>query len=291
MQSMTGFGRAVGQTDLGSITVEIKAVNNRYLDVTLRLPRDLSFLDDTVKALVREHASRGRVEVQVRLQADKTTTEAVQLNLEQIRSYMQALGSLQQELGLQCEIKLEHLLALPGVFVDAPVEVDEGVLSQQVKKVVAEALTALKESRRKEGERLAEDMAHRISVIAEVAQRISSLQDEVVLHYRQRLKDNIERIMPDVQVDSGRLEMEVAIFADRVSIAEELVRLQTHLDNFKGFLSSREAVGRKMDFYLQELNREVNTIGSKVPDALISQQVVEIKAELEKIREQAQNIE
>ena len=288
---MTGFGRAVGQTLLGAVTVEVRSVNHRYLDVSLRTPRDLSFLEEEIKSLTKEHITRGRVDVTVRLQSDPTKEKGAELNSEQIKSYLAALKGLKEELGLSCEIKFENILTLPGVLVEPMVEVDEQLAAQQVKTVLTEALTALVESRQREGSKLAEDITARLQSISQSVEQISDLSDQVVENYRRRLKENIQRLLPDVSVDPGRLEVEIALFADRSNVTEELVRLQTHLQNFQGFLESSDAVGRKMDFYLQELNREINTVGSKAPEVSVSQRVVDVKSELEKIREQVQNLE
>jgi uncharacterized protein (TIGR00255 family) len=288
---MTGFGRATGDTLLGTVTVEVRSINHRYLDMSLRTPRDISFLDEEIKSMLRERISRGRLEVTVRLQSDSTKESGALLNVEQIRSYLEALNGLKQELGLSCEVKFEDLLSLPGVLIEKSPVVDDEHVAEQVKEVVSEALIALIDSREKEGQRLAQDIESRLHTIATLVAEVSDLSGLVVEAYRKRLRDNIEKLLPEVTLDQGRLETEIALFADRSNITEELVRLGAHLGNFQSFMSSKEAVGRKMDFYLQELNREVNTVGSKTPEVKVSQRVVDIKAELEKIREQVQNLE
>jgi len=288
---MTGFGRAVGQTLLGSVTIELRSVNHRYLDVSLRTPRDISFLEEEIKALTREHISRGRVDVAIRLQSDSTKETGAELNAAQISSYLSALKGVKEELGLACEIKFEHLLSLPGVLVEQRVDVDEEQVGKDIKAILTEALVALVDSRQREGAKLAADILERLKNISQTVEQISDLSPQIVESYRKRLKENIQRLLPDITVEPGRLEVEIALFADRSNVTEELVRLRSHLENFQGFLASRDAVGRKMDFYLQELNREINTVGSKAPEVAVSQRVVEIKSELEKIREQVQNLE
>lgn len=253
MRSMTGFGRAVGQTLLGAVTVEVRSVNHRYLDVSLRAPRDISFLEEEIKSLTKEHITRGRVDVTIKLQSDPTKEKGAELNSAQIKSYLAALKELKEELDLTCEIKIENILALPGVLIEPAVEVDEQVASQQVKTVLTEALVALVASRQREGGKLAEDITDRLQSISRSVAQISDFSGQVVENYRRRLKENIQRLLPDVAVDPGRLEVEIALFADRSSITEELVRLRTHLQNFQGFLSSSDAVllaGRKLSPYL-----------------------------------------
>lgn len=291
LRSMTGYGRAVGTTVLGAVTVEIRSVNHRYLDVALRLPRDVSFLEEEIKGQIKEYVSRGRVDLAMRVQAESAKESGTQLDMEQMRRYMELLNCAKRELDLSCEVKFEHLLSLPGVLVEPQVEADEQEAGQQVLAIVSEALRALVHSRDNEGARLKEDITRRLSAIALSVQQISDMAAQIVESYRRRLRDNVQRLLPDVTVDPGRLEVEIALFADRSNIDEELVRLESHLKNFASFLGSKEAIGRKMDFYLQELNREINTVGSKAPEVGVSQRVVDIKAELEKIREQVQNLE
>lgn len=291
MHSMTGFGRATQQTNLGTVSVEIRGVNNRYLDISLRTTREFSFVDEHIKELVKEHVSRGRVDISLRVQGDQLARDTARIDVVKASQYHAVLKGLVDELQLVGTVSLDHIITMPGVLVEAPMEIDEAAAVDKIKPVVREALLAFSESRQREGLSLVKDMRGRLAAIALQVGNIEKQTETIVDAQRKRLRDNIERLIPDLPVDSHRLELEVALFADRASVAEELVRLRTHLSNFASFLASTEAVGRKMDFYLQEMNREINTIGSKVPDALVSQYVVEIKAELEKIREQAQNME
>lgn len=291
MRSMTGFGRSLGQSDLGVIAVEIRGVNNRYLDIAIRLSRDLSFAEEQVKSIVKEYVSRGRVDVSIRLQGSGVQRDSARLDSAKARAMLSELRDLAAELGLSGDLSLGELVSLPGVIIEVPPDVDEDGFMRSLATVLREALEAFSASRAVEGKSLADDMTGRVKLISARIDQIELQTANIVAAQRKRLKENIEKLLPDIPADSHRLELELALFADRVGVAEELVRMRTHLKNYLSFLSSTESVGRKMDFYLQEINREINTIGSKVPDASVSQHVVEIKAELEKIREQAQNIE
>ena len=291
IRSMTGFGRVSGETALGPLTVEMKSVNHRYLDISLRLPRDLSALEEDIKAWIRDVVSRGRVEVNLRLQSGTIKNGGVIFNHAEAKAYVGKLQSLAVDTGLSFEIRLEDLLALPGVQIEPEVMVDEQDVTAQIKEIIKNAAASLLASRELEGTKLAQDLALRLTIIEELVDGIESRAGLSVEAYRQRLQDNVARILSSVNVDSARLEQEIVLFAERSSITEELVRLRTHTHSFAQFLTARDAIGRKMDFYVQEMNREVNTIGSKSADVGISNMVVEIKSELEKIREQVQNIE
>jgi len=288
---MTGFGRASNETCAGHITIELKSVNHRYLDISLRMPRDLSMLEEEIKSCLRESISRGRLEVSCRLQAGSARTGGVSFNHAEVNSYIEKLKDLSATTGLSFDVRLEHLLSLPGVIVESQLELDESELLEQVKTLVRQAASALLNSREAEGAKLAQDIAVRLDLIFALVTQIEARSNQSIEAYRQRLQDSIARLASGITVDPARLEQEVVLFAERSSITEELVRLNSHLQGFKKFLALNDAVGRKMDFYVQEMNRETNTIGSKSADVGISQLVVEIKSELEKIREQVQNIE
>lgn len=291
IRSMTGFGRVSGETALGSLTVEMKSVNHRYLDISLRLPRDLSTLEEDIKVWIRDMINRGRIEVNLRLQMGSSKSGGVMFSHNEVKSYISKLQSLAEDTGLSFEIRLEHLLTLPGVQVEPEVIVDEQDVAEQVKGLVKKAVSSLLTSRELEGTKLAQDLKTRLTLIEKLVDDIESKADLSVVAYRQRLQDSVARILSSVNVEPNRLEQEVVLFAERSNITEELVRLRTHTHSFAQFLRAHDAIGRKMDFYLQEMNREVNTIGSKSADVGISQMVVEIKSELEKLREQVQNIE
>jgi len=291
IRSMTGFGRSAGTTLLGQVTVEVKSVNHRYLDFSVRMARDLAFMEEDVKSLLREFVTRGRVEVTVKLAAKTSLNRGVSFNLEQIAEYQDRLLEVVDRFSLRHEVTLAQLLALPGVVIEPEPLADSGAIGEEVKHLVRQAAEKLLDSRTLEGERLRDDIALRVAEIATWVELIHSRSLSSVDVYRQRLHENIKRLAPDVSLDPSRLEMEVALFADRASITEEVVRMRSHLHNFHSFLDAKQAIGRKMDFYLQEMSREVNTMGSKSADVAISQLVVDIKSELEKVREQVQNLE
>jgi uncharacterized protein (TIGR00255 family) len=292
LRSMTGFARVQGECELGVITAELRSVNHRYLDLSLRMQRELSVPEEEIKALVREKLSRGRVELTVRLQSQAKNVRPAVFSGELLRAYKEKLITLACELELDPlrDVSLPYLLSLPGVLVEQEESDAPQAHWECIKEIVALGLDALVESRELEGRRLCDDLAARLGFIKTCVDRIEELAQDSVGNYRQRLFENIKRITEDTRLDQGRLEMEVALWADRANITEEIVRLNAHLHNFRQFLG-QQAVGRKMDFYLQEINREVNTVGSKSADVSISQIVVDIKAELEKIREQVQNLE
>lgn len=291
IRSMTGFGRSAGITLLGQVTVEVKSVNHRYLDFSIRIARDLAFMEEDVKAVLREFVTRGRVEVTVKLAAKTPMNRGASFNLEQIAEYHDKLLEVADRFSLRHEVTLEHLLALPGVILEPEPLAESGEIGEEVKRLVRQAAENLLDSRTLEGERLRADIALRVTEIATWVDLIHSRSLSSVDVYRQRLHENIKRLANDVLLDPSRLEIEVALFADRASITEEVVRMRAHLLNFHSFLAAKQAIGRKMDFYLQEMNREVNTMGSKSADVAISQLVVDIKSELEKVREQVQNLE
>ncbi|MBT9155725.1 MAG: hypothetical protein DDT37_00693 [Firmicutes bacterium] len=292
LRSMTGFARVQGECELGLLTVEMRSVNHRYLDLSLRIPRELAQLEEEIKVLVREKVARGRVEISLKLQSQVLNARPVVFNEELLREYRDRLTYLAGELGLDPmqNVSLNYLLSLPGVVVEQERSDDSEASRERAKELIALGLSALLSAREQEGKRLCDDLVARLAFIKCGVDRIDDLSRDSVSNYRQRLLENIKRLTQDTVLDQNRLELEVALFADRANITEEVVRLNTHLHNFRQFLS-QQAVGRKMDFYLQEMNREVNTLGSKSGDVAISQVAVDIKAELEKIREQVQNLE
>jgi len=291
LRSMTGFGRSTGHTCIGQVSVELKGVNHRYLDLAVRMPRDLSVYEEEVKAILRDHLSRGRVELTVKLSAGSREHKGADVDIEQIARYLERLRPLAERFSLEGNVTLGQLLALPGVIIEPEPLTDSGEVVLGLRAIVLQAVSSLVESRQAEGERLRADIKSRIEAIHLWVEAINAKAGTSLGLYRQRLQENLKQILSNQTVDSQRLETEVVLFAERVSITEEIVRLRAHLGNFESMLDSTQAVGRKMDFYLQEMNREANTIGNKSQDVAISQLVVEIKSELEKIREQVQNLE
>lgn len=292
MRSMTGFG--VGEASLaktsGKLTVEIRAVNHRYLDVRVRAPAQLPDLGSTVEALARERLSRGRFDVTVRLEG--AALGAVVLDEERARSVFKALVALRDELAPGVEVPLSLLASVPDLFIPSIEQAGDEVRTALSASFDA-AVESLDAMRLREGLALGDDIVRRLITVRKLAQAVAVRAPHVVELYKKKLKERAERlrIASDVDVDAGRLEQEIALFADRVDICEELTRLESHTSHFETLLVGEGAVGRRLDFLLQEMAREANTIGSKSQDAGIAHSVVELKAEIERMREQVQNVE
>jgi uncharacterized protein (TIGR00255 family) len=297
MRSMTGFG--VGEAPLaaggkappsGKLTVEIRAVNHRYLDVRVRAPNQLPDLASSVEAIARERLSRGRFDVTVRLEG--AVLGAVTLHQERARSVFAALVALRDELAPGVDVPLSLLASVPDLFVPT---IEQA--SDEVRAALSQAFDAALESldamRLREGLALGDDIVRRLVTVRKLAQAVNERAPLVIEIYKKKLKERAERLRlaTDVEVDPGRLEQEIALFADRVDICEELTRLESHTSHFEILLVSSDAVGRRLDFLLQEMAREANTIGSKSQDAGIAHAVVDLKAEIERMREQVQNVE
>jgi uncharacterized protein (TIGR00255 family) len=297
MRSMTGFGvgeaplAAVGKTaPTGKLTVEIRAVNHRYLDVRVRAPNQLPDLASAVEAIARERLSRGRFDVTVRLEG--AALGAVTLHQERARSVFAALVALRDELAPGVDVPLSLLAAVPDLFVPTIEQAGDEVRAA-LSHAFDAALESLDAMRLREGLNLGDDIVRRLVTVRKLAQSVNERAPLVIETYKKKLKERAERlrIATDVDVDPGRLEQEMALFADRVDICEELTRLESHTSHFETLLASSDAVGRRLDFLLQEMAREANTIGSKSQDAVIAHAVVELKAEIERMREQVQNVE
>ncbi|MBX3202082.1 MAG: YicC family protein [Labilithrix sp.] len=297
MRSMTGFG--VGESVLApsaggaardKITVEIRAVNHRFLDVRVRVPSQLPDLASVVEALARERLSRGRFDVNVRV--DGAVLGAMVIDQERARSVFSALKALRDELAPNADVPLTLLGTVPDLFVPS-IERDGRALDAALAAAFDGALKSLDAMRVREGMSLAEDLVRRLGTIRRLMQAITARAPNVVEAYRKRLKERAERlrVAADVEIDAGRLEQELALFADRIDVAEELTRLESHCAHFESLLPGTETVGRRLDFLLQEMAREANTIGSKGQDVAIAHAVVELKAEIERMREQVQNVE
>ena len=294
---MTGFG--IGDAPLsgdhstppsGKLSVEIRAVNHRYLDVRVRAPNQLPDLAAAVETLARERLTRGRFDVTVRVEA--AALGAVSIHKERARSVFLALVALRDELAPGMDVPLSLLGAVPDLFVPA-IEQDGDAVRAAVSVAFDSALGALDAMRLREGHALGDDILRRLVTVRKLARVVEERSPFVVEIYKKKLKDRAERLRlaSDVQLDPGRLEQEVALYADRVDICEELTRLESHVSHFESLLARPDAVGRRLDFLLQEMAREANTIGAKSQDAGIAHSVVELKAEIERMREQVQNIE
>jgi len=289
--SMTGFGRAAASADGRELTVELKSVNHRYLDLSFRMPRIVSFIEDALRAKLGELLFRGHVDVFVDYKNTRSDAGKVLIDEALLGAYLEAARAAGRKFGLLDDITLSAAMRLPDVFdVEKADEDREAVVALAVT-AVTDACAQLRAARAQEGARLALDLRARLDTIEGIASAIAERAPKVVEDYRARLEERIAAIVAAVDVDRARLATEVALFADKASIDEELVRLKSHIVQMRELLASDDAVGRRLDFVVQELNREFNTIGSKANDAAISQNVILGKAEIEKIREQVQNIE
>lgn len=291
VKSMTGYGRAVETRNGREFTVEIRSVNNRYLDCGVKLPRNLAFAEDAVKQAVKRTVSRGKVDVFVSLQSAQLEAARVTLNHTMVEGYLAAMHQMAAEYGVRDDVSVAVLSRMPEVFTLEKPEVDEAQLQADLLSVVDEALDGYNAMREAEGVALERDLRSRGQTVLDLVAQVEAGSPQTVADYRARLESKLQEVLGNTAIDEGRILTEAAIFADKIAVDEETVRLRSHLRQMEDMLSSGGAVGRKLDFLLQEMNREANTIGSKCTDLRLARIVVDIKAELEKIREQTQNIE
>ncbi len=291
LKSMTGFGRGEGETALGRVLVESRSVNHRYSDVNIRLPKRLAIFEGRIKEMIRSQVSRGRIDVSIKLDALEGEKIQLQVDSNLAEQYFQALLSLKEKFQLKGEITLE-LLAGANDLISAKEESGDVEPSWQgIIPILKRSLQEMDEMKCSEGDTLAKDIQKRLELIAQQLKEIKGQFPFYVEAYRNRLREKLQSLLAGIEVDPYRLQQEIAFLAERSDITEEIVRAESHLQQFDLLLKGEEPVGRKMDFLLQEIHREVNTVSAKANDAEISQKVVEIKSELERIREQAQNIE
>lgn len=291
VKSMTGYGRAVETVNGREFTVEVRSVNNRYLDCTVKLPRGLSFGEDAVKQAVKATISRGKVDVFVSVRSEGAQDTAVSLNKPMVEGYLAALKQLQADYGVTGEITVSMLSGLPDVFLLDKPQVDEQQLLADFLSVAEKALASFNAMRTTEGAALAEDLRSRGETILSLVSQVEAGSPQTVADYRARLEAKLQEVLANTSIDESRILTEAAIFADKVAVDEETVRLRSHLSQMNTMLASGGPIGRKLDFLLQEMNREANTIGSKCQNSDIAHVVVDLKSEIEKIREQIQNIE
>ena len=291
IKSMTGYGRAVQTVNGREFTVELRSVNNRYLDCTVKLPRSVSFAEEAVKQAVKTSVSRGKVDVFISIKSEGASDTKVTLNKELLGEYLSAMRQMIAEFGVKDDISVSTVSRLPEVFTVEKPEVDEEQLKADLMSVVAKALEGYDAMRCAEGKALDADLRSRGQTIEALVSQVEAGNGQTVIDYRTRLENKLKEVLANTSIDESRILTEAAIFADKVAVDEETVRLRSHLQQMNTMLSGGGAVGRKLDFLLQEMNREANTIGSKCSDVKLARIVVEIKAELEKIREQTQNIE
>ena len=291
IKSMTGYGRAVETINGREFTVELRSVNNRYLDCTVKLPRSLSFAEEAVKQAVKQAVSRGKVDVFITVKSENTDDTKISLNAAVVEGYLSAMRQLVTEYGVKDDISVSVLSRMNDVFTVEKPEVDEEQLKADLMSVLEKALAGYNAMRSTEGAALDQDLRSRGETILELVSQVEAGNGQTVIDYRTRLYNKLKEVLANTNIDESRILTEAAIFADKVAVDEETVRLRSHLQQMNTMLSGGGAVGRKLDFLLQEMNREANNIGSKCTDVNLARIVVDIKAELEKIREQTQNIE
>ena len=291
IKSMTGFGRGHEVLNGRDITVEIRAVNHRYYEFSSRLPRAYTFAEEKLKALLQGKISRGKVEVSVQVQNVTAVSEKITANKEVIADYVAALREIKDELSLTDDLSLSAVMRLPDAFTVVKAETDEEQLWEDLKTVAEQALANFIRMRETEGERMKADISARLTTIEGNVSFVEERSPMIVENYRKRLYDKMCEVLEGKNVDENRILLEAGIFSEKTAVDEETVRLRSHIAQFREMLESAEPIGRKLDFLIQEMNRETNTIGSKVQDIEVTKIVVDQKSEIEKIREQIQNIE
>ncbi len=291
VKSMTGYGRARQTLRGRDITVEVRSVNNRYLDCTVKVPRTYIFAEDAVKSRVQKAVSRGKVDVFITIDATAADETVVAVNEPLARGYYEALTKIRDMFSLEGELTAAVLAKFPDVLTVTKAEEDLESVAGDICAVLDEALEAYNAMRTVEGEKLCEDIAGRVTTIETVVGKVEERSPQTVAAYREKLTARMQEVLQSTTIDESRILTEAAIFADKIAVDEETVRLRSHIAQLRTMLKSDQPVGRKLDFLIQEVNRECNTIGSKCNDLTIAQDVVNMKAEVEKIREQVQNIE
>lgn len=292
VKSMTGFGRGEAQDARRQFTVEIKTVNHRYNDIVVRMPKRFTYLEEKIKEIIKSEIKRGRVEIYVSVENIQGTDSRISLNIPLVHQYLNVLNEMKNEFNVHDDISVSLLSTFPDVLVIETEEENEDEIWKCLQIATVKAVDMLIKMRVAEGERLREDILKKCKYIQGIVNKIEFRAPNVVNEYKAKLKERIRELLDETaQLDENRVNMEVALFADKCSIDEEIVRLRSHIKQLIRAFDEVNAIGRKLDFLIQEMNREINTIGSKASDLEIINYVVEIKSELEKIREQVQNIE
>ncbi|MBU5426471.1 YicC family protein [Tissierella pigra] len=292
VKSMTGFGRGEFNNELYNLKVEIKAVNHRYNDIIIKMPRHISYLEEKIKKIIKSEIHRGKIDVYINLEYINESAIEIKVDVPLARTYKSALEELSTELNLTENVRLYNLLGLSDIIKTERKELDEDTIWFSLKEALNIALNDIMSMKSAEGEELKEDISLKLLAIQNLVLDIEERSPLVVLEYKDKLRERIRELLDkDISIDEDRITSEVVMFADKCNINEEIVRLKSHIKQFVSILNESSSIGKKLDFLIQEMNREINTIGSKANDVLISQRVVEAKAELEKIREQVQNVE
>ncbi len=291
IKSMTGYGSAKGNVDGLEISIELKSVNNRFLDCSVRMPRSFLFAEDAVKSAVQRHISRGKVDVFVSVDSSQAGDMTVKVNEPLLKGYMDALHHIAEEYQLPNDLSAVSLSRYPDVLVVEKKELDAEAITAGISEIAERALNDFDAMRLREGEKLRDDVLNRLTVIDGLVSTVELESPKTVEQYRNRLKQKMDEVLGTAGVDENRILMEAAIFADRIAVDEETVRLRSHMAQLTSMINGQSPIGRKIDFLIQEFNREANTTGSKCMNSDIAHVVVDLKSEIEKIREQIQNIE
>ena len=290
IKSMTGYGRSSLEIDKRSYTVEIRSVNHRFLDTSVKIPKKLNFLEEEIKKIISQKVNRGKVDVYITYEDNSSDSIKVKINEELAKEYINKLKEIAKKENISSEININEVVKYPDIITIESNQ-DEEIIKKELLPVVSEAVNNLVEMRQEEGRKLSEDLKERINVIEPKIKQISSLSTGLINQYVVKLKARIKQLLQEQEIDEYRIAQEVVIYADKCSIEEEVTRLYSHIAQFEKMLNDNIAVGKKLDFIVQEMNRETNTIGSKANNLEISNEVIEIKTEIENIREQVQNIE
>ena len=291
LKSMTGYGRGKYECDSREYIVEIKSVNNRYSDISIKMPRNISFLEDTVRKLISNSITRGKVEVFVSFTNNSDKGRNIELNYDLAKNYIEAMKKLAEETSINSNIEVIDVVRLPDVLNTTLDQEGENIITEELTKTVSEAITNFIKMREIEGEKIKEDLQERIESVSEKINQINSISTGLVSEYIVKLEKRVNELLKPNVVDENRLAQEIVIYSDKCSVEEEITRMKSHISQFLNLLEQTNSNGKRIDFLIQEMNRETNTIGSKANNLQITNYVVDIKTELENIREQIQNIE
>lgn len=291
IKSMTGFGRCEVQKDSRKFTVELKGVNHRYLDVNIRMPKKLNFFETAIRALLKSYVSRGKVDIFITYEDSSQAQVSVKYNATLAAEYLRYLKQMEEEFGLENDVRVSTLSRYPEVFTMEEQAEDEIELWNGLKEALEGAFAQFVETRTAEGENLKKDILEKLAVLEEQVAYVEERSPQIVAEYRAKLEEKVHELLADTQIEDSRIAAEVILFADKICTDEEVVRLKSHIQHMRNTLEEKEGIGRKLDFIAQEMNREANTILSKANDLEVSNHAISLKTEIEKIREQIQNIE
>lgn len=291
IQSMTGFGRGEAANEKYKVTIEMKSVNHRYLDLSVRLPRKLNFYEPAIRNQVKEFAKRGKIDIFVSIEQLQENAESIQYNPQIAAAYLSGISQMADEFSVDGTIQAYQLARFPDVFTKAEEDDNEEEWIPIVTQALRDACEKFAESRRIEGEKLAKDLSDKLDHISDLVDKIETRSPQIVEEYRKKITEKVEQLLGDTQIDENLLATEIVMFSDKICVDEEMVRLRTHVEHVKETLAVGENIGRKLDFLIQEMNREANTTLSKANDSEVSEYGIDLKTEIEKIREQIQNIE